>query len=144
MGSVRSGRDNLARVLASAGGFLLPVAMFLLWYRDADADSGTLSAWGGYCFVIAEMLLLLPGRRRPGAGRPGRQVVEGTRGDRRHRFAFLVTITAVIALFIDRPGGKAAMAVAFGGFVGPAANGTIKGRRHLFHGGDLRGRRPPL
>ena len=47
MGSVRSGRDNLARVLASAGGFLLPVAMFLLWYRDADADSGTLSAWGG-------------------------------------------------------------------------------------------------
>jgi len=55
-----------------------------------------------------------------------------------------VTITAVIALFIDRPGGKAAMAVAFGGFVGPAANGTIKGRRHLFHGGDLRGRRPPL
>ena len=32
--------------------------MFLLWYRDADADSGTLSAWGGYCFVIAEMLLL--------------------------------------------------------------------------------------
>ena len=32
--------------------------MFLLWYRDADADSGTLSAWGGYCFVIPEMLLL--------------------------------------------------------------------------------------
>ena len=32
--------------------------MFLLRYRDADADSGTLSAWGGYCFVIAEMLLL--------------------------------------------------------------------------------------
>ena len=55
-----------------------------------------------------------------------------------------MTITAVIALFIARPGGKAAMAVAFRGFVGPAANGTIKGRRHLFHGGDLRGRRPPL
>ena len=52
-----------------------------------------------------------------------------------------MTITAVIALFIARPGGKAAMAVAFGGFVGPAANGTIKGRRHLFRGGDLRGRR---
>jgi len=42
-------------------------------------------------------------------------------------FAFLVTITAVIALFIAPPGGKAAMAVAFGGFVGLAANGTIKG-----------------
>ena len=101
--------------------------MFLLWYRDADADSGTLSAWGGYCFVIAEMLLLfmvgvglalgvLDGRSLRG---PAVTVVIG--------FAFLVTITAVIALFIDRPGGKAAMAVAFGGFVGLAANGTIKG-----------------
>ena len=106
---------------------MLPVAMFLLWYRDADADSGTLSAWGGYCFVIAEMLLLflvgvglalgvLDGRSLRG---PAVTVVIG--------FAFLVTITAVIALFIDRPGGKAAMAVAFGGFVGLAANGTIKG-----------------
>ena len=101
--------------------------MFLLRYRDADADSGTLSAWGGYCFVIAEMLLLflvgvgmalgvLDGRSLRG---PAVTVVIG--------FAFLVTITAVIALFIARPGGKAAMAVAFGGFVGLAANGTIKG-----------------
>ena len=38
-----------------------------------------------------------------------------------------MTITAVIALFIDRPGGKAAMAVAFGGFVGLTAINTIKG-----------------
>ena len=101
--------------------------MFLLRYLDADADSGTLSAWGGYCFVIAEMLLLflvgvglalgvLDGRSLRG---PAVTVVIG--------FAFLVTITAVIALFIAPPGGKAAMAVAFGGFVGLAANGTIKG-----------------
>ena len=38
-----------------------------------------------------------------------------------------MTITAVIAPFVAQPGGKAAMAVAFGGFVGLAANGTIKG-----------------
>ena len=42
-------------------------------------------------------------------------------------FAFLVTITVVIALFIARPGGNAATAVAFGGYVALAANGTIKG-----------------
>ena len=142
--SVRSSRDNLARVLAGAGALLLPVAMFLPWYRDADADGGTLTVWGGYWFVIAEMLVLflvgaglalgvLAGRPLRG---PAVNVVIG--------FAFVVTITVVIALFIARPGGKAAMAVAFGGFVGPAANGTIKGRRHLFRGGDLRGRRPPL
>jgi hypothetical protein len=101
--------------------------MFLPWYRDADTDGGTLSAWGGYWFVIAEMLLLL----LVGAGlalgvlaarplrRPVLNVVIG--------FTFLVTITVVIALFINRPGGNAATAVAFGGYVGLAAIGTIKG-----------------
>jgi hypothetical protein len=41
--------------------------------------------------------------------------------------AFVVTITVVIALFIVRPGGNAAMAAAFGGYVGLAAINTIKG-----------------
>jgi hypothetical protein len=104
---------------------LLPVAMFLPWYRDAGGR--TFSAWGGYWFVIAEMLLLLlvgaglalgvlAGRPLRG---PAAAVVTG--------FAFLVTITVVIALFIARPGGNAATAVAFGGFVALAAINTIKG-----------------
>jgi hypothetical protein len=125
--SGRSGRDNLAGALAATGALLLPVAMFLPWYRDADADGGTLSAWGGYWFVIAETLVLfLVGAglalgvlaARPLRG-PVLNVVIG--------FAFLVTITVVIALFIDRPGGNAANAVAFGGYVALAAIGTIKG-----------------
>ena len=41
-------------------------------------------------------------------------------------FAFLVTITVVIALFIVRPGGNAGVAVAFGGFAGLAAINMIK------------------
>jgi len=101
--------------------------MFLPWYRDADADGGTLTVWGGYWFVIAEMLVLflvgaglalgvLAGRLMAG---PAVNVVIG--------FAFLVTITVVIALFIARPGGNAVTAVAFGGFVGLAAINTIKG-----------------
>jgi hypothetical protein len=101
--------------------------MFLPWYRDTGADGGTLSAWGGYWFVIAEMLLLflagaglalgvLAGRPLRG---PAVTVVIG--------FAFAVTITVVIALFIARPGGNAATAVAFGGYVGLAAVNTIKG-----------------
>src|SRR5215469_20764 len=88
----RSSRDNLAVALVGAGTFLLPVAMFLPWYRDAGADGGTLSAWGGYWFVIAELLLLfLVGAalaRSILAGRPLRgpavTVVIG--------FAFVVTI----------------------------------------------------
>jgi hypothetical protein len=122
-----SGRDNLAGVFAAAGTLLLPVAMFLPWYRDIDIDGGTLSAWGGYWFVPAEMLLLFLAGAWLAlsilAGRPLRRpavtVVIG--------FAFVVTITVVIALFIARPGGNAGTAVAFGGYVGLAAIGTIKG-----------------
>ena len=125
--SGRTSRDNLAGILAATGALLLLVAMFLPWYRDADADGGTLSAWGGYWFVIAEMVVLflvgaglalgvLAGRPLRG---PAVNVVIG--------FAFVVTITVVIALFIARPGGNAATAVAIGGFIGLAAINTIKG-----------------
>jgi len=113
--------------LLGAGTLLVPVAMFLPWYRDAGADGGTLSGWGGYWFVIAEMLVLFLAGAGLAlgalAGRPPRgpavTVVTG--------FAFLVTITIVIALFIARPGGNAGTAVAFGGYVALAATGTIKG-----------------
>jgi len=55
---MRSGRDNLAGLLAGAGTLLVLAAMFLPWYRDVGAGGGTLSGWGGYWFVIAEMLAL--------------------------------------------------------------------------------------
>jgi len=122
----RSSRRHLAGVLAGAGTFLLPVAMFLPWYRDADSG-GTFSAWGGYWFVVAGILLvflagvwltqsILAGRPLRG---PALNAVIG--------LAFAVTITVVIALFIARPGGNTATAVAFGGYVGLAAINTIKG-----------------
>ena len=121
----RSARDHLAVALVGAGTLLLPVAMFLPWYRDADG--GTVSAWGGYWFVIAGMLLLFLAGAVLAlsilAGRPWRgPAMPGLIG-----FAFLVTITMVIALFIARPGGNAATAAAFGGYVALAATGTIKG-----------------
>src|SRR6516164_1357131 len=122
----RSSRNIPAGVLAGAGALLLPAAMFLPWYQDADGGR-TLSAWGGYWFLIAEMLLLflagawlalstLAGRPLRG---PALDVISG--------LAFVVTITVVIALFIARPGGNAATTVAFGGYMALAANGTIKG-----------------
>ena len=120
----RSFHNNLAGVLVAAGVLLLPVAMFLPWYTGGG---GTLSAWGGYWFVIAGMLVLflagtwlalgiLTGRQARG---PALGVITG--------LAFVVTITVVIALFIARPGGNTATAAAVGGYVGLAAINTIKG-----------------
>ena len=122
----RSSRNIPAGVLAGAGTLLLPVAMLLPWYRNASGG-GTVSAWGGYWFVIAGMLLLflagawlvlstLAGRALRG---PALHLITG--------LAFAVTITVVIALFIARPGGNSATAAAFGGYVGLAAINTIKG-----------------
>jgi hypothetical protein len=102
------------------------VALFLPWYRNASGG-GTLSAWSGYWFVIAEMLLLFVASAWLAlsalAGRP-------LRGPALHfitGLAFVVTITVVIALFIVRPGGNTTTAAAFGGYVGLAAINTIKG-----------------
>jgi hypothetical protein len=61
-------------------------------------------------------LSTLAGRPLPG---PALAVITG--------LAFAVTITVVIALFIARPGGNSGTAAAFGGYVGLAAIGTIKG-----------------
>ena len=122
----RSSRNIPAGVLAGAGALLLPTAMFLPWYQDADGG-GTLSAWDGYWFLIAEMLLLfLAGAWLALSTLAGRPL----RGPALHlitSLAFVVTITAVIALFIARPGGNAATTVAFGGYAGLVAINTIKG-----------------
>jgi hypothetical protein len=103
------------------------VATFLPWYRDADGDAGTLSAWGGYWFVIAALLLTsLAGARLALAALAGRPL-------RRHAvwavtaLTFLATITVVISLFISRPAGNPTTVVAFGGYLGLTAIGTIKG-----------------
>jgi hypothetical protein len=105
---------------------LLPVAMFLPWYTTTGGG-GTLSAWGGYWFVIAGMLaLFLSGAWLALgilAGRPARGPALGVMTG----LAFVVTITVVIALFIARPGGNAATAAAFGGYVGLTAINMIKG-----------------
>jgi len=122
----RSAGNNLAGVLVAAGVLLLPVAMFLPWYTGTGGG-GTLSAWGGYWFVIAGMLVLFLAGTWLAlgilAGRPARGPALGAVTG----LAFVVTIMVVIALFIARPGGNAATAAAFGGYVGLAAINTIKG-----------------
>jgi hypothetical protein len=138
----RSSADNIAGLIAGAGVLLLPAALFLPWYRDTGADGGTITAWGGYWFVIAGMLLLaLAGAGLVAAvmaGRPPRVPLAGAVVG----LGFLVTITVVIGLFIARPGGNAATAVAVGGFTGLAAINTIKGGAILMTVNARRRQRP--
>jgi hypothetical protein len=99
--------------------------MSLPWYRAADGG-GTFSAWDGYRFVAAEMVVLfLAGAwlvLRIVAGRPASEtalrLIIG--------LAFAVTISMVIALFIARPGGNHATALAFGGYAAFLAINAIK------------------
>ena len=123
----RSSRDNLAAFFAGAGTLLLLVAMFLPWYRDTGAGGGTVSGWGGYWFVIAEMVVLFLAGAGLALGALAGKPLRGAAVNVVIGFAFLVTITVVIALFIARPGGNTATAVAFGGYVAPTAINPIKG-----------------
>jgi len=121
-----SSRHKLAGFLAGAGALLLPVTMSLPWYRAADGGQ-TFSAWDGYRFVAAEMVLLAVAGAwlalRLLAGTPVREtalrVIIGV--------AFAVTISMVVALFIARPGGNHATALAFGGYAAFLAINAIKG-----------------
>jgi hypothetical protein len=121
-----SGLDRVAGLFAGAGALLLVAVMFLPWYRAAGAGRSE-SAWQAYSFELALLLVLAVA---------GVALAAGTAAGRRVRvaataavtaMAFLATITVVVRLFIDRPGGNAATAVAFGGFLGLAAINTVKG-----------------
>jgi hypothetical protein len=105
---------------------LLPVAMFLPWYTDTGGG-GTVSAWGGYWFVSAGMLVLFLAGIWLALGILAGTPVRGPALGVITGLAFAVMITVVVALFIARPGGNAATAAAFGGYVALAAINTIKG-----------------
>jgi hypothetical protein len=119
-------RDRVAALLAITGALSLVTAMFLPWYRTGEAGSAE-SAWQADTYVLPLLLaLVLIGTLLAAATAAGRSVGFGTAAAIT-AFGFLVTIVVVVRLFIDRPGGNAGTAVAFGGYLGLAAINTVKG-----------------
>ena len=124
--TTRRADDKLTGLVAGAGALLLFAVMLLPWYR-ARATGLPRSAWQADWFVLALLLaLVLAGVALAAVTATGRAIGLGTAAAVT-AFGFVVTITVVVRLFIQRPGGNALTAVALGGYLGLAGINTIKG-----------------
>ena len=102
-------------LLAAIGSILLLAVTFVPWYRVGTSQRPR-TAWQENPIVLALLLaVVLAGAAVAGAGARGRPA-------RRRALAavfgltLIATIVVAVRLFIDRPGGNAATAVAFGGY----------------------------
>ena len=103
-------------LLAAIGSILLLAVTFVPWYR-VGASHLPRTAWQENAIVLALLLaVVLAGAAVAGAGARGKPA-------RRRALAsvfgltLIATIVVVVRLFIDRPGGNAATAVAWGGYL---------------------------
>jgi len=108
-------RRRAPSLLAGIGSILLLAVTFLPWYRVGPGQL-TRNAWQQDPLVLALLLaVVLAGAALAAAGARGLPV-----GPRAGASAFgltlIATLVVVFSLFIDRPGGNAATAVAFGGY----------------------------
>ena len=126
-----TGRRPAARLkrapylLAAIGSVLLLAVTFVPWYQVGTSHLSR-TAWEGNPIVLALLLaVVLAGAALACAGARGRPV-------RRRALAsvfgltLIATVVVVVRLFIDRPGGNAATAVAFGGYPALLAINLVK------------------
>ena len=102
-------------LLAATGSVILLVVTFVPWYRVGTTHLPR-TAWQENPIVLALLLaVVLAGAALAAAGARGRtarrRVLASVFG-----LTLIATIVVVVRLFIDRPGGNAATAVAFGGY----------------------------
>jgi hypothetical protein len=102
-------------LLAGIGSILLLAVTFAPWYR-MGASHLSRTAWQEDPVVLALLLaVVLAGAALAGAGARGRplrrRILASVFG-----ITLVTTIVVVVRLFIDRPGGNAATALAFGGY----------------------------
>lgn len=108
-------RERTPTVLAAVGSVVLLAATFAPWYRTGSGHAYR-SAWPEDPIVLALLLaVVLAG------GALAYVTARGRHGDSRALVSiFALTLAATLAvvfrLFIDRPGGNASTAVAFGGY----------------------------
>ena len=102
-------------LLAGIGSILLLAVTFAPWYRVSGGHVPR-TAWQENPIVLALLLaVVLAGAALAGSGARSepaqRRALASVFG-----VTLIATIAVVVSLFIDRPGGNAATAVAFGGY----------------------------
>jgi hypothetical protein len=126
-------------LLAAIGSILLLAVTFLPWYRVGPGHLPR-TAWQEDPVVLALLLaVVLAGAALAAAGargRPvGRRAVASVFG-----LTLIATLVVVFSLFIDRPGGNAATAVAFGGYPALLGINLVKASAVVTHALARRGR----
>jgi hypothetical protein len=102
-------------LLAGIGSILLLAVTFLPWYR-VGASHLPRSAWQEDPVVLALILaVVVAGAALAGAGAGGKPVPQRAVAPV-FGLTLITTLVVVFTLFIDRPGGNAVTAVAFGGY----------------------------
>jgi ferric-dicitrate binding protein FerR (iron transport regulator) len=90
-------------------------ATFMPWYRAA-ADQLPRTAWQESPVVLALLLAVAIAGAALAAASARKRSLRRRAGATVFGLTLVTTIAVVVSLFIDRPGGNAATAVAFGGY----------------------------
>jgi hypothetical protein len=118
-------RHRTPYLLAGIGSILLLAVTFVPWYRMGTSHLPR-TAWQEDPVVLALLLaVVLAGAAQAAVGARGRpasrRAVASVFG-----LTLITTLVVVFRLFIDRPGGNAATAVAFGGYPALLAINLVK------------------
>src|SRR5215469_9525062 len=132
-------RRHAPYLLAGIGAIVLLAVTFLPWYRVGPGQLPR-TAWQEDPVVIALLLVVvLAGMALAAAGARGRPVAPRAAVSV-FGLTLIATLVVVCSLFIDRPGGNAATAVAFGGYPALLGINLVKASAVVTHALARRGR----
>lgn len=133
-------RKRAPQLLAGIGSILVLAVTFLPWYRVGTSHLPR-TAWQEDQVVLALLLAVaVAGAALAVAGARGRSVPQRAVAPV-FGLTLITTLAVVFTLFIDRPGGNAATAVAFGGYLALLGINLIKASVVVGHALARRSRR---
>jgi FtsH-binding integral membrane protein len=133
-------RKRAPQLLAGIGSILVLAVTFLPWYRVGTSHL-LRTAWQEDQIVLALLLaVVVAGAALALAGARGRPVPQRAVWPV-FGLTLITTLVVVFTLFIDRPGGNAATAVAFGGYPALLGVNLVKASVVVTHALARRGRR---
>jgi hypothetical protein len=132
-------RRRAPYLLAGLGSILLLVVTFMPWYRVGTSHLPR-TAWQENPVVLALLLaVVIAGAVLAAAGARGRPLPQRAVAPV-FGLTLIATLVVVFTLFIDRPGGNAATAAAFGGYAALLGINVVKASVMVTHALARRGR----